>query len=230
MSFSSLFTGFNRSLDVHTVESYFQLPRSERTHLGFWYLKPFALPWDVSALLGGPKRTTESGWTEWEARIKKEFPIQFFLRDTVGGYIDIRQRVVRHWWYDHVVCHLRPRQKWLTKKIPKTWCDKTTLIPLVLFEMVVNFVDSEKCFENVEYSATEEHAKFAYELRECYGFITETLPELERQLQASYPTNESRTGVYEDDYALVNQYEKEIEEQTTKWLTWIVANRSSFWV
>lgn len=49
-------------------------------------------------------------------------------------------------WNDlkyQISASFNPRQKWLTKSIPNTWCDKTTLIPHLLFECLIHYVEKE---------------------------------------------------------------------------------------
>jgi hypothetical protein len=49
-------------------------------------------------------------------------------------------------WWDlkyQISASFNPRQKWLTKSIPNTWCDKTTLIPHLLFECLIHYVEKE---------------------------------------------------------------------------------------
>ena len=50
-------------------------------------------------------------------------------------------------WNDlkyQISASFNPRQKWLTKSIPNTWCDKTTLIPHLLFECLIHYVEKEE--------------------------------------------------------------------------------------
>jgi hypothetical protein len=50
-------------------------------------------------------------------------------------------------WWDlkyQISASFNPRQKWLTKSIPNTWCDKTTLIPHLLFECLIHYVEKEE--------------------------------------------------------------------------------------
>ena len=218
-----LFGKFLRALDVSTMEEYLALPKKDRSHWG-WYLTPYAM--SCSGL-----STSDSlldGWDAFHKHVAKEFPVQFFFRDTIGGWFISRfQYRLPRWWYEQVTTRFAPKQKWLAKILPRTWCDKTTLIPMLNFECVKHFVEKEECFERINYDSDPDHQKFAVELKACYKFITKDLPQLERLRDGSYP--KTHTGDYEKDYEMLNLYEKEINEQTTKWLTWIVVNRDFFW-
>lgn len=58
-----------------------------------------------------------------------------------------------YWW-----CHnlLFPKQKWLTKKVPRGWSDKPELIRDILFECLVNYVEEEKAFDNLGWDWSDE--------------------------------------------------------------------------
>jgi hypothetical protein len=129
------------------------------------------------------------------------------------------------------VCYkLNPRQKWLKKQIPDGWCDKVCLIKDLNFAMVVHFIDGEKCFDNTDYEGSgEAQTKFATELKDCYDYIKNRRPKLDTEYWAAFPSEETRTGVYETDYAETNRLEVLINKEDTKYLVWIVTNRDFFW-
>lgn len=107
-----------------------------------------------------------------------------------------------HFWYEvkrHISCFLNPRQKWLTKKIPRTWCDKTELIPLILFECLVNYIEDEEGLRD-DYNYTDDIEKGYItqeqvndittrdsELRGVYNYIKHERDELKKQLDNAYP-------------------------------------------
>ena len=72
----------------------------------------------------------------------------------IDNYTPSPWRVFKHpslllnsfYWWDlkyQIGAWFKPRQKWLTKTIPNTWCDKTSLIPHLLFTCLVNYVEDE---------------------------------------------------------------------------------------
>lgn len=207
--------------EINTVEDYMKLPSEQRTYMG-WYLTPYSLEY---------KRNKLVGWKQFDVEIKKLYPVQFFIRETIFGQMSIQIYIWKRKWFENVICRISPRQKWLTNQIPNTWCDKRTLIQLVNFAMVVDYVDGEKCFDVVDYESDQDPKaiEFATNLRLCYNFIKVELPALEKKHGESYPTEENQTGDYFVDYENVNRLEKQISEETERWLTWIVANREYFW-
>lgn len=100
------------------------------------------------------------------------------------------------WW--KLMAWFNPRQKWLTKKIPNTWCDKTELIPLILFEILTDFVENEDGLESIwgERYLNDPHVSEEYrqqrepirkELEEIYEYIKNERPLLQKQLDEAYP-------------------------------------------
>ena len=113
--------------------------------------------------------------------------------------------------------------------VPNTWSDKVWLIPHINFKMVTHFVELEKTFDFTDYEASgEPHIKFAAELKECYDYIKNVRPSLEKQSEVAL-CDVKEDGSYEEKYGEVNRIEQEIENSDTKWLTWIVVNRNFFW-
>jgi hypothetical protein len=107
------------------------------------------------------------------------------------------------YWSDikYSICaYFNPRQKWLTKTIPNRWCDKTSLIPHLLFTCLVHYVEEEKGLQDdYDYSedlkagfVSQEYVDSVLttdrELREVYNYIKTERPGLELHLEVSYPT------------------------------------------
>jgi hypothetical protein len=98
----------------------------------------------------------------------------------------------------------KPRQKWLTKTIPNTWCDKTALIPHLLFTCLTHYVEDEKGLrDHTDWTEDLEKGYISQEyvdsvkntdneLREVYNYIKTERPELEKQHENSYPTPSSK--------------------------------------
>lgn len=212
------FNPLNRYKSVNTVEEYTSLPRRERTVWGIFYMHPhISSPYSLFGNSEDRKALDEF--------IKKEFPIQNWVRET-SFTLKVKLSVN----YDKLRYFLNPRQKWLTKQIPKEWNDKTNLIPLVNFAMVVHFIEVEDANGITNWSNSGDTVnQFYTELKECYDYIKNRRPQLQKELDESYPNYEKRTGKYEIDYAETNRLELLINKEDTKYLTWIVVNRDFFW-
>lgn len=209
---------FTRFVYVKNAEEYMNIPRKDRTYLYFWYNN--AIVNDGHRILG-----RKSERDNIETYLQYSFPIQYWIREN-GFKLKVKSSLM----WDKVRCAINPRQKWLIKQIPNEWNDKVTLIRDVNFAMIVHFVEGEKCFDSTDYERSSEgHAKFAKELIECYNYIKNERPNLDKLYWSSFPDDDKYTGDYLVDYADTNRLEKEIEENDTKWLTWIVTNRNFLW-
>jgi len=147
--------------------------------------------------------------------------------------------------YHSVKYFFSPQQRWLTKKIPNSWCDKTELVPICLFAMLKHFVEEE--MDNVLWDWSEEvesgivsaayadrYASSGKEIRDIYHYITVERPALEQQRDNSYPpmddiTKPLKKGEYETLYGEVNRLEKLLEEKDTDNLVRIVKLRGYLW-
>jgi hypothetical protein len=74
-----------------------------------------------------------------------------------------------------------PRQKWLTKKIGNGWCDKVEILRIVAFESIVHFIEQEKAFDCIEWSATPQHAEAAEAFKRSYQYVKIKIPLLENK-------------------------------------------------
>jgi len=209
---------FTRFVYVKNAKEYMDMPHKDRTYLYFWYLD--GLVNDGTRILG-----RKSERDAIDTFLKYRFPIQYWVREN-GFALKVKLSLM----WDKVRYAINPRQKWLIKQIPNEWNDKVTLIRDVNFAMIVHFIEEEKCFDSTDYERSSEgHAKFAKELIECYNYIKNERPNLDKLYWSSFPDDDKYTGDYLVDYADTNRLEKEIEDNDTKWLTWIVTNRNFLW-
>ena len=152
----------------------------------------------------------------------------------------------KDFYYKNISCLIWPRQKWLTKKIPKTWSDKTCLIPLILYEMIVNYVEGEKCFETIVWDSNEKDKENAEMIKTIYEWAKTGRTEWLKQIDDAYPElpkmmfdekgevfndwfNTDKYGTYQEKYSKVNKLEKDFEFIDTTYLKWIVENRFILW-
>jgi hypothetical protein len=172
-----------------------------------------------------------------------------WLIDNYPGIYSLKPRW-NSFWYEQISSRLRPRNKWLTKKLPRTWCDKVELIPIVLYEMVIHFVEDEKCFERLEYRDIPEEEKM---IKEIYDWAKTGRKAFIEKIDNSYPPLEETEFVrietgevdgrgrpyyelkskskksYEELYGELNKLEAEFTSIDNKYLSWIVLNRERLW-
>ena len=133
-----------------------------------------------------------------------------------------------------------PRQKWLTKIIPNTWCDKTELIPSILYECLKHYVEKEKCFETVDWDHHIIYKDAAKDIKECYKWITEDRPKIQAEIDRIISGGwsgvdslirelQSPTKTYDERYPNLNNLELELENKDTHYLSLIVKHRGYLW-
>lgn len=143
---------------------------------------------------------------------------------------------VSRWWHSQVTCRLNPRQRWLTRQVPRDWCDVVQLTPLLLYAMVIHYCDpsGEDAFNRI---VIEE--PIASQLREVWHWAATGRAAVQAQLEASYPElPRTPKGLFDWeafstadlDYSEVNRLEALIEETDTRHLTWIVQSRAFLWI
>lgn len=210
---------FAGALHVADADEYIKTPRSQRVRYGFWYSSAYIV--GGSIILGSKKEREKLSNFQ-----KTHFPIQYWFREVAYWKVRILWTNVSDW----VRYTLNPRQRWLTKQIPKSWADKTWLIPELNFAMVVDFVEGEDALNVTDWDASSEgHSQFEKELKDCYDYIKTRRPNLQKQHENSYPDEETMTGNYAVDYAEHNRLEILLNKEDTKYLVWIVTNRDYFW-
>lgn len=132
-----------------------------------------------------------------------------------------------------------PRQKWLMLNVPKHWCDKVELIPIVLFEILVHFVEqemdsipwdwqSEVDAGNTSQEQADRVKTSEAEIRSVYNYIKFARPDLQVQLDDSFPSLNKR-GTFEELYGETNRLVKCIEENDEWAMQTILANRRALW-
>lgn len=164
--------------NVHTADDYKKLPIELRSKKVWWWLTPWfimpgAMRMDLSELKDGLGKKQHEGNGEFAkcyAFLKKEFPLQYFLREgiqdsKIAWWLRMKKMKIEELWYTHVDCFFKPRQKWLTDVIGKTYRDKPELIRDVMYAFIINLVEEEKFIEHWEWGMKpypewdEEHKK-----------------------------------------------------------------------
>jgi hypothetical protein len=150
--------------------------------------------------------------------------------------------------WDELGAWFNPRQKWLTSKIPNTWCDKPELIRILMFEMIVNFVEEEKGLDqfNVDWSedikdgyVTQEYVddrnSIYSQIKIVYDYIKDERPALVKAHDESYPEINFNTFApvndvpFNEAYAENNRLEALLEEKDDWALHKIVELREYIW-
>jgi len=201
---------------AQTLKDYIALPSQDREYRGF-YMFPYALPYGE--------------WDKISLFFKKEYPVQYFFRETIIGNTQIffartgyRFRDFRHSIRDYFF----PRRPELRAAIPRGYSDLGDIVEGVLVAVVKSYVEKElkSNIEDMTFDGTEsDEAKKAYirhntfnaELRDCYDYVAGLRPNLieGKGKEESHPKRE--------------EIENKIKELDDKWLVWVVLNRNKLW-
>lgn len=179
-----------------------------------WYVNPYAL-----------------SLTEWDKEnvfFKKNYPVQHFFRKTVDTFISKKICGLRDIKYDIKGRFYNPRKEMREKVFPHRWNDLTESIVIFHLEAIIEFVDREKCFENINYDSDDGHSEFAKGLKECYYYAKVTRSALKLKLDEAYKRVPD-DGEYNVIYKEVIDIEAEIKEYDTKVCEWVIQNRDYFW-
>jgi hypothetical protein len=167
-----------------------------------------------------------------------------------------------YFWHNikyQISAWFNPRQKWLTKTIPNTWCDKVTLIPNLMFTCLIHYVEDEEGLQDeVDWSQDLKEGYVSQEyindcqnrdalLRQVYNYVKTERPMLKKQHDDSYPATDdffikNEDGHYtmkrceelygmpfEEAYAETNRLEKLIEENDLWAMNAIVKYHQHMW-
>ena len=143
-------------------------------------------------------------------------------------------------WYEQVSSRLRPRNKWLTNQIPRTWYDKDHLLEIVVLGCLKHYCekDGEDCFNVLSTTSPPEQAEFMSEVRRYYELTTQKLVALQKEIGVEWDNiphrdwkdiNNGDKDEYDRLYGKINRLEKEIYDLQTKIMVWIVTHRNGLW-
>jgi len=220
---------FKHSVIVHTVDEYKAMPRKSR-ELVVWYwpsplyIKPYALSAGTD-LIGE--------WTKFDEYIKKEYPVQYFFRDTVIGFFqDIEMSFRRIKWKIKPYIQ-RERKEMRDKVFTRQYRDLDSIIVEFCMQCVIEYVDREKCFAEIAFDYSEKVKTFAAQLKECHAYATKGRQEILNEIEKAWedvPLMMSDLAQNKmDKYNKVTELETKLEEADTQVCEWVVKNRRQLW-
>lgn len=152
--------------------------------------------------------------------------------DFFDSVIDYKPSILDRfrWWLNDFVwdvyCYFKPSHQQIRKVIPNKFVDISELIKIVNFEFVKSFHDNE--MHNIEWEGNEVHAEFKIWIDKSYNYITIERPQLEEQINNSYPPRGMK-GTYEEKYGELIRLEALLAQKDTEILVEIVKRREMFW-
>ena len=191
-------------MKIYTLEEYIKAPKSRRENKWGWYLHPDGFLWN--GVFNTPN--------EFDAYWKKEYPIQFFFRETLNDFLKGYFVYPFKRWKYKVHDFFFPKQKWLTKQIPNEYCDKVELIPDILFKILIAFVEEEDGLNHRTWyyecpctGQIVDNRNIEEDLKRAYRYAKEIRNRLEKKTwQTKYPHSISFDKLYnkcEDHYCTI---------------------------
>ena len=204
----------------HTVKGYLELPLNEREKRVWfwpfkWYQKPYALG------LGE--------WDKLDEYTKKNYPVQYFLREEVYMWsyrLDRRLRDIKYAIKHRII---NPRKEMRAKTFPPRYQDLDTIIVDFCLECIVEYVDREKCFDTILWDRDEEHIQRARVIKEIYAYAKTGRKALQDKIDKKWEYIPSGGNHSLKVYEPIELLEQEMTDLDTKYSTWVVSNRAYLW-
>lgn len=183
-----------------------------------WYSVPASLTWE--------------DWEIWRKNTKKQYPFQYWARETVPHWFSIHIKWSCRELYWKVYRFFKPCHKSIRKAIPRQWRDIANLIVDVNFAMILSFKkEAEESF--VDWDGTPEHRKFKNWLDSAVHWIKEGRPACEAQCDTLYPPHplpsEMKDRSYDELYGELDKVEALIAETDANILKQMIEYREYFW-
>ena len=222
-------------IHVDGVKDYFALPKAERERYGL-YRKPMALP--MGNLFGRKRKGEEEGWDAWERQIRKEYPVQWFVREWLTSYDNpayaLYARTVRKvsdaWWnIKRFVSPVHPRYQ---KAHPRwEYSDITELAVEINFSLILDFWHEEVVDGHVDWQSDATHKKFYKELKTHVTYIEIGRAKIQKTIDDSLTKaiDDGRELTYLQRYGKHDAAEALLEKSDTQVLVWFAKNRRFFW-
>jgi hypothetical protein len=178
-----------------------------------------------------PRVASLDAWHDWREQVKKDYPVQYFLRELIGDF----QYSCRHMYRDTkyaIKCFFKPYHSDIRKAVPRQWADVSNLIIDVNFAMILSFKREadESC---VDWDGTDNHRKFKNWLDTSAIWIKEGRPNLVELMMNAYPPHplpeRLRGKSYDELYSEVNRIEALIDATDTNIIKQMIDYREYMW-
>jgi len=180
-----------------------------------------------------PFAETMEGWNAWRKKVKKEYPIQYFIREKIE---DIEDDIMRT--YSRIRYYVRtlffPENKRIRNAIPVRGHDLVSIIEKMNFAAILQFKE-EADKSQVDWTANESHKEFKDWLDRSVVWLNEGKANLEKELDRAYPTvslmrtEEITLEKYNDMYKEVRRLEELIKQTDENILLQLIKYREFFW-
>jgi len=218
-------------IKVDNIDEYFNLPKEKRTRWGL-YLIPYALPFDHF-------ENDKNGWEGFYERIKKEYPIQWFIRKWLPSINNPIARFFKKikWrledYYHNIRRLISPPHARRLKAYPRwAYMDIQYAVEKINFALLLDFWYEEVAGGIVDWHSDLETQEVYNWMKEAVDWIEIGKPALEEELAKERDIafhNRRHHTSFNDVYAKEEAIEKEIRDRDTKILQEFIAKREWFW-
>ena len=166
----------------------------------------------------------------WEKYIKKEYPVQHWLRENFQYTFRHYYRTIKRLKY-YII---KPRRRMRNAVFTAQYMDLVELVPHFHFQTIIEFVEVEKTFETTEWILPtlwvgEGVAEKARKLKELYNYVKYERPFLLEKLSMAYERVEITDITDQTRYDRVDAIDKEIKDRDTELCIWVIQNRELLW-
>lgn len=185
----------------------------------------------------------ESGeWKKFNDGIKRRYPIQFFFREILSGFFCFRLYFLKRYFYE-LKCRFIYKYNIIRLDIPPTWHDTSTLIPIVLEKLLVDFVEKETPWEVHDWSYNNNGVEAERDIRDAYDFFKNRKPVIEKEIDSLLHKiygpregedvlnilNRERTEEEECERERMRKMEEDLSSEETRVLQNIIKHRNFLW-
>ena len=213
---------FLPTVNVSSIDAYFALPKKQRQKWGL-YLSPYALPFDADYL---KSKSGERGWRAWSEMIRKQYPIQGFVREWLLSYdnpvycfFGVTNRKINETKYKikRLIKPICPRWRASCKR--HEYMDVSDIIVSSNFALIQDFWYEEMLKGWVDWNATDHHKEF-------YNWILSALTwiEVERPILQNRIDN-----ITANDFSLIDEMEQLLRDRDEQILVEMIKHRRMFW-
>jgi hypothetical protein len=228
---------------VETFSEYASLHESERTTkkwfwLSPWYEEPYGFVCDFNDFANG-----NSEWDKLKSYLRNVYPLQYIIREIIPNFISekwykiISPFYCRHgyapiekWWYRN----FSHRNKWAHDSIGyDKYSDKVEMILRFNFASIVDFVEKELAFENIDWESDEQHSIIREKIEEIYNYIKFVKPSYEEYIENRYNNFHNMYDFLieekKEEREKINGIRRKMSEDDEKYLKMIMEVRQYLW-
>lgn len=212
---------------IHTKELKIPYTHKRRFNVFIKYLE------DKGLLYSVPYAATLDEWSKWRSKIKKEYPIQYFIRESLGSVAYSFAQTCRTTRY-RIRTFLFPENKLIRATIPVRGSDLTDIVLNMNLAAILQFKE-EADKSLVDWDSDAEQKEFKAWLDTTAAWIKEGRDKMTQELNNAYPNitiydlGKLTPDNIKELYSEVNRIEQVIAQTNEAILLQLVKYREHLW-